>query len=246
MDSQHLYTIVTIAILVAIIILFFVTSIVMYHRRYVALQKERIFAEITMQENERKRIATDLHDGIGPLLSTIKLNINSIDVVEEGDRLIVSKAGKHIDEIIKSMRQISYNLLPNTLERKGLIEALKEFVEHTNENKALQVHLQIVQYFEVPPEKSIHIFRMLQEIVHNTVKHAKAQNLQIGLGAEGNHILILTKDDGCGFDPLKERDKLSGGLGLKSIESRAEVLNAKMVMDTQPSKGTSYFIKIPI
>jgi len=89
------------------------------------LQRERILTEITIQENERRRIATDLHDSLGPLLSAVKLNINSIDIQPE-DKAILDRAGKSLDEIIGSMRQISYDLLPNTLALKGLTEAVRE------------------------------------------------------------------------------------------------------------------------
>src|SRR5215213_8150211 len=115
-------------LLIAIIIVYFIISIVRYHRRYIRLQRERIFAEITIQENERKRIATDLHDSLGPLLSAVKLNINSIDIQQQEDQEVINKAGRYLDEIIGSMRQISHNLLPNTLERKGLAEAVREFI----------------------------------------------------------------------------------------------------------------------
>src|SRR5438874_6765990 len=111
----------------SIVIVYFILSLIRYHRRYIRLQKERIFAEITIQENERKRIATDLHDSLGPLLSAVKLNINSIDIQQQEDQEVINKAGRYLDEIIGSMRQISYNLLPNTLERKGLAEAVREF-----------------------------------------------------------------------------------------------------------------------
>src|SRR5215207_811065 len=102
---------ISIAIIILLCILFFIFSIVKYHRRYVRLQKDRIFAEITIQENERKRIATDLHDSLGPLLSAVKLNINSIEMQHPDDKEVIDRSGKYLDEIIGSMRQISYNLL---------------------------------------------------------------------------------------------------------------------------------------
>src|SRR5215217_3298651 len=101
MNENVINSTLIISVLIGIILVFFIFSIINYHRRYIQLQKERILAEITIQENERKRIANDLHDSLGPLLSSVKLNINSIDVMTEGDRKIIEKAGRHIDEIIK-------------------------------------------------------------------------------------------------------------------------------------------------
>lgn len=245
MVDKVLYATILFALLITIIIVVFIVSILRYHRRYVRLQKERMYAEITMQENERRRIANDLHDSIGPMLSSVKLNINSIEVKEAIDEEIVQKAGRHLDDIIKNMRQISHNLLPNTLERRGLIEALKEFTENINDSKHIKVHLQLLHELSIVKEKEIHLFRIIQEIVQNTLKHAKAKNLQIGIGQEQGHVLILTIDDGIGFDIEKVKDK-SMGLGMKSLETRTEILNGKLVLDSKPGKGTNYFIKIPL
>lgn len=234
-----------IGLMIAIIIIFFIISIVRYHRRYIRLQRERIFAEITIQENERRRIANDLHDSLGPLLSSVKLQINSIAINDPEDQQIINKAGKHLDEIISSIREISYNLLPNTLQRKGLPEAVKEFIGHINSKHVLKIRFYQTKEINIPAEKEIHLFRMIQEIVQNTLKHAKAKDLQIALGEENRNVLILTKDDGVGFDIEKAR-KETTGLGLKSIESRAEILQGVINMESIPGQGTNYFVKIPL
>jgi signal transduction histidine kinase len=208
------------------------------------MQRERILAGITVQENERKRIAADLHDSLGPLLSAVKLNINSIDI-QPHDKAVLDKAGRSLDEIIGSLRQISYDLLPNTLERKGLADAVQDFIGHINYKQKTNIQLYVVKEIRVPKEKEIHVFRMLQEIVHNTIKHAGAKNLQIGLSEESGHLLVLTKDDGKGFDVEKVK-KGTSGLGLKSLESRCEVLNGILTMESKAGQGTDYFIKIPL
>jgi signal transduction histidine kinase len=245
MNDAFLNSTIVISVLIGIIILFFVFSIINYHRRYIQLQRERIHAEITIQENERKRIANDLHDSLGPLLSSVKLNINSIDVVTEEDKKIIDKAGRHIDEIIKSLRQISYNLLPNTLDRKGLVAAINEFTEIVNQKSQLHIVCHVIKPPSLAKEKEIHIFRMLQEIVQNTLKHAKAKTLQIGLAQEDGFLLILTKDDGKGFDVNRAKEE-STGLGLKSLESRKEILHGQLIIESSPEQGTNHFIKIPI
>jgi signal transduction histidine kinase len=230
--------------LLAAVLVFFIISIIRYHRKYVKLQKERIHAEITIQENERKRIATDLHDSLGPLLSSVKLQINSLDSTSETDQQIISKAGRHLDEIIANLREISHNLLPNTLQRKGLVEAIREFTGNNSKRNGTKIDFYQLQQVSLTPEKEIHVFRMMQEIIHNALKHSHAKNLQIGMGKENNEIIILSKDDGVGFEPEKIR-KTSSGLGLKSIESRIEILNGTYILKSTPGGGTSYFIKIP-
>lgn len=242
MINDAIYIIAFIGAFLAIIITFFIITMLRHHRRYVKLQKERMLNEIAILENERKRMAYDLHDGLGPMLSAIKLNINSIETNTDEDKAIIQKASNHIDDGIKNMRSISYNLLPVTLERKGLFEALREFIEYSSAKSKLPIQLFLKHQVEVPKEKEIHIFRILQEIIHNSIKHAQAKNLYIGFGYEEERIVIFAKDDGIGFDVAKIKET-SGGLGLKSIESRADILNCLVLIESSPGKGTTWFFK---
>lgn len=245
MNNLPFYTVVSVSFLITVIIIYFIASIIHYHRRYIKLQKERILAEIVMQENERKRIANDLHDSLGPLLSTVKLNINSINVDDEEEKEIIDRAGRHLDAIIKTIRQISYNLLPNTLDRKGLFVALNEFASEVTNKKGLRIDIRADKDPALEKDKEIHAFRMLQEIIHNTIKHAYAKKLQVTLKRDDNNFWILTEDDGVGFSLNKSKNE-STGFGLKSIESRVEILHGKMNIETQPGAGTSYVIQIPL
>lgn len=245
MESKILNITILMSLIIAVVIIYFFVSIIRYHRRYMRLQREKIFAEITIRETERKRIAGDLHDSLGPLLSAVKLNISSVDVESTEDRLVLDKTGGYLDEIIGSLRRISHDLLPNTLERRGLVEAIREFINQVNTKQSLNIQLFIVKEISIPKEKEIHIFRMIQEIVHNTIKHSGANILQIGFSEEGGHLLCLTKDDGKGFDKEKALTA-SHGLGLRSLESRCEILNGVLTLDSTPGEGTNYFIKIPM
>jgi signal transduction histidine kinase len=245
MENKILYITVLLSLIIAVIIIYFFASIIRYHRRYMKLQREKIFAEITIRENERKRIANDLHDSLGPLLSAVKLNISSVEIDHPTDKEILDKTSGYLDEIIGSMRRISHDLLPNTLERKGLLEAIREFINQVGGKHSLNIQLYIVKEISVPKDKEIHIFRMVQEIVHNALKHAQAHNLQIGFSEENGNLLCLIKDDGRGFDKEKVLAS-SQGLGLRSLESRCEILNGILSLDSMPGAGTNYFIKIPV
>src|ERR1700754_4559399 len=144
METKILNITLLVSLIITVIIIYFFVSIIRYHRRYMRLQREKIFAEITIRENERKRIAVDLHDSLGPLLSAVKLNINSVDVDKAADRAVLDKTGGYLDEIIGSMRRISHDLLPNTLERKGLLEAIREFINQVNTKHSVDIQLYIV------------------------------------------------------------------------------------------------------
>lgn len=243
-NNIYLVTII-IGLLLAISVVFFIISILRYHRRYVRLQRDRIYAEITIQENERKRIAADLHDSLAPLLSSVKLQMSSIHAASAEDQRIIATAGAHLDDIISGVREISYNLLPNTLERKGLVEAIREFSSTITRKNDLKIDVYQLHEVHADDNQEIHLFRIIQEIIHNTYKHAEAKSLQIGLGTENEEILILSKDDGKGFE-VEDTRRHSGGLGLKSIESRIELLNGSYILKSEPGVGTSFFIKIPV
>lgn len=153
MMNDAIYIIAFIGAFLAIIITFFIITMLRYHRRYVKLQKDRVINEIAVLENERKRMAYDLHDGLGPMLSSIKLNINSIETPAEEDKAIIQKASHHIDDAIKNMRAISYNLMPVTLERKGLFEALREFIEYSSSRSKLPIQLFLKHQVEIPKRR---------------------------------------------------------------------------------------------
>lgn len=244
MGDKIFYTTIFVSLLIAVIIIFFVVSIILYHRRYIKLQRERITAEITILENERKRIATDLHDSAGPLLSTVKLILNSIDAQSEHDKNIIAKSSRYIDETITNLRQISHNLLPNALERKGLVEATREFIQQVSEQQPLAIELRTKGEIRVQPEKAIHIFRIIQEIVQNTLKHAKAKQLQISLSQDDGLLLLLIREDGAGFDVRKAKAN-SSGLGMKSLEIRTDIMHGSLAIESIPGQGTHYLIKIP-
>ncbi len=229
-----------------LITIYFIVTLIRQQRKIFNLQQERILTEINTIELERKRIASELHDGLGPLLSTIKLNINSLDTELDGDQLVIAKASKHLDDVMNNIRDISYNLMPVALVRKGLCEALREFIEKTLSPFGIQVKFFFVEIPKVfTREKEIHIYRMMQEIVNNTMKHATAKKFLIKISIENNILLLQTEDDGKGFNQ-DEVDEMTKSLGIKNLEARSSVLNAKMICKSAPGKGTRYIFEIPI
>jgi signal transduction histidine kinase len=243
--EEKFYTAVAIAASVlGIIIAYFVITMIRHQRRNVHLYKTKIRAEISTLEKERKRIASDLHDELGPLLSAVRIQVNHLEQQTEEDKRIVLFANKHIDDILTKTREISYNLLPNTLVRKGLVKALEEYV-----NKLRDVHeLDIIfsgDEVSLEKEREINIYRIIQEIIHNTVKHAGASQLDIRLRKQGDTLLLMTADNGKGFNYDAQVEK-NNGLGLINLQSRTEVLNAKFSYESDPGIGTKYIFEIPL
>jgi signal transduction histidine kinase len=232
------------AIILAVIIFFFVFSIARQQRKVLKWQQARIAAEINTLENERKRIAGDLHDELGPLLSAIKLQINHLEPEGETETAILEKSSRQIDDIIQRFREISYDLLPNTLVRKGFITATEEFISKLQVLHTLKIVF-TSDAFSLVPEREVNLYRVVQEIIQNTIKHAKASELTISISKRSKTILLRTRDNGAGFN-YSEKSQTATGLGLLSLQSRAELLGGQLLVHTQPGSGTMFEIEIPL
>lgn len=245
-EEANYYTAITVAaIVLGIIIAYFIITMIRHQRRNMSLYRAKINAEISTLENERKRIVSDLHDELGPLLSAVKLRINQLDTEKQEDKEIVDFANKHLSDMIIKIKEISYNLLPNTLARNGLVHAVEEYIDKINAAHTLKIRFIYEENFQLPKEKEINLYRIFQEITHNTIKHAKAKNLAMELKKQNNILLLTIIDDGIGFN-YEERSKSSTGLGLLNLQSRAEVLNAHFTIESEKDKGTKYFFEIPL
>jgi signal transduction histidine kinase len=246
MDAQEtsLYTAILIAsIVIGIIIIYFVVSIITQQRKNLELHKRNILTEITALEKERARIAADLHDELGPLLSAVKMKINSFELADEEDQKEVAKTNQHIDAMVKRVREISFDLMPSALIRKGLVVAIKEFADYIMKSNTLQINVQAIETISLSEQKAVNLYRIVQEVIHNTLKHARANQLLIDLYTEKNKLVLKTQDNGIGFnqDTLSENT----GLGLRSLLSRIEIMNGTMYLDTQRGAGTSFTFEIP-
>jgi two-component system NarL family sensor kinase len=247
MDAKEttLYTAVLIvSIVLGVIITYFVISIIRQQRRSLRLYKQSIFTEITTLERERTRMAADLHDEVGPILSAVKLRLNSLDIHNETDAQEVHNTNAQIDGLLRRMREISFDLMPTSLIRKGLPAALNEFIEYCNKSNELKINFQY-EPVQLSQQQAINLYRIIQEIIHNTIKHAKASEIQIELRRDKETIVLATKDNGIGFN-YDSKSKESSGQGLRNVLSRAEIIGGKMFFESGKGKGTTYIFEIPI
>lgn len=210
-------------------------------------QELRSKAVIEAEENERQRIAKELHDGIGQLLSAVKLNFSNIESLPEMQRSSVKPLLKNaidlVDDSVNEIRTISHNMMPNALIKTGLATAVREFLNRIASDK-LKIELNVhgINSRLDKTTESI-LFRVLQEIITNIIKHAQASFVQIQLINHESELTLMVEDNGVGFDP----DKVSGsGIGLKNIQSRIEYLNGSLHIDSQKGKGTTITIEIPL
>jgi signal transduction histidine kinase len=244
-EKEYYNSLVVVLIVVGTVLLYFIITAIRYQRRSLRMHKERIRAEIDTLENERKRIAADLHDELGPLLSSVKLQINSLETTDPGDLQVLEKSSRYIDTIITKLREISNDLMPNTLLRKGLKNAIVEFIDNSQDIYKLPVKFICEQDLQLDQDKEINLYRIVQEITHNTLKHAKATMLIIKISIQDNRLFLLTADNGVGFDYFsKIRD--NSGLGLRNLQSRTEVMGGEFNCTSSAEKGTCFTIEIPV
>jgi len=210
--------------------------------------QSKIFNTILETEDkERRRFAQDLHDGMGPLLSTIKLYTRSILTARDvkNKEIAIEKSLETIDEAITQIKEISYNMSPSILKDFGLIVAVKSFVNKFNETRKININFQsdVNQRFTSNIEASL--FRVIIELINNTVKHAHANNALIEISKEKKQLYVVYSDDGIGFEINKTLNK-SKGQGLFNIINRIKSVGGEITFDTDLNKGFNVNISIDI
>lgn len=206
-------------------------------------QEEILKNTIQAQEKERKRIAQDLHDEVGAMLSVVKLNVGRIEKksAESKAKDLAGETKTYLDEVITQVRRISRALLPPSLEKLGLYFALEELGNWVNKADQLKIVCwKSGEPFRFDSKKELAIFRIVQELINNAIKHSQAEMIKIGIRFSGNsNLFVVVSDNGLGFE-LKE--KIVTGLGLRNLESRTEIINAKFKMKSVVGKGTTAII----
>ena len=207
-------------------------------------QQEITAAVITAQENERTELAKELHDNINQLLTTSRLYIEYA-IAEESlrDRLLVDSKN-YIITAIAEIRKLSKTLLPPSLGEIGLQDALNDLVESVQKINKINIILEWNNYVENIPSEDLKlsIYRIVQESINNTIKHADAANVYINISQTNDKIMLTFKDDGIGFNINQKKD----GVGLQNIATRAQLHNGKIELNTLPGKGCSLVITFPV
>jgi signal transduction histidine kinase len=212
------------------------------------LERDRFIAVIEAQELERKRIAGDLHDSVGQMLSLSKLHLSEIidssEAISDENSQMLVRSAQIIDEACQEVRNISHNLMPGPLIRLGLTSAVKELVRKINTSKKVHAVFSSNLNDERLNEKvEISVYRIIQEVLGNILKHSGASEIKIDLDKNDNELLILSiKDNGIGIE--KEKITTSTGIGWKNIYSRLSIINGTMDVDSVRNQGTEIKIKV--
>ncbi|MGN6438611.1 MAG: tetratricopeptide repeat protein [Agriterribacter sp.] len=201
------------------------------------------------EEQERTRLAKDLHDGLGGLLSGIKYSFQTMKgnlVMTPENQQTFERSMDMLDSSIKEMRRVAHNMMPEALVKFGLDTALQDFCNDINQSGILMVNYQSTGLEEATLDQTsaIAVYRIVQEMINNTIKHAEAKNAIVQINKTNNEIAITIEDDGKGFDPSVLQQ--SKGIGWSNIQSRIDFLKGRLDIKSIPGKGTSVLIEFNI
>lgn len=211
----------------------------------IALQKQEISrqkAGIEGQEEERRRISKELHDGLGGSLAGIKMNLENLTNVEKNNSKELQKIVTLVGEACKEVRDISHNLSPLSISDIPLSQVLQDLTGRFKVSGKIDIHLECFPEAEinkVNEEAKIEIYRITQECLNNIVKHANADKIHIGLLKEEGFLYLSIEDNGKGFDVQTTKK----GLGLNNIKTRVDLLSGEMTIDSKIDRGTAINIK---
>lgn len=207
-------------------------------------QQNLLYSNIQSVETERKRIAKDIHDELGSIFSTLSLQLrkNPPPVAASGSEQLASSQ-ELIESGLKTVRRIAHEMMPPELELFGLEKALENLAQRINLAKGPQVYIEFSPGMpKLTEEQSLALYRIAQEMVSNTIKHAEATEIVISLSPGKEGLFFSYTDNGKGLPPNAK----TSGMGMKNIESRAGMIGAVVVPEPAPAKGYRCTIKIPL
>jgi two-component system, NarL family, sensor kinase len=200
------------------------------------------------QEEERTRVARDLHDGLGGLLSGIKLTLNSVKgnvILPEESAMTFTRALTQLDGAISEMRRVAHSMMPEALVRFGLIDALSDFCEGISASGRLKVTMQHFGFENrLDSQVEVVLYRIVQELLNNVLKYADATEAQVQLTWVDNHVSVTVEDNGKGFD-VKTLE-VNKGAGLRNVQARVDYLNGTLDIQSKPGEGTSVLVEIAL
>jgi two-component system NarL family sensor kinase len=249
-----MFSIATIGMLVlALAIVFFVIfyqkkmlqSKLEQQRLEVEYQQKMLLSALESQESERQRLAGDLHDGIGAMLSTIRLSVLTIARSENLNTEGLQQTKKMIDDTIDSVRRISRDLMPSTLEKLGVSQTIHEMCDQYAAVSGLKIEFEQQgneRHFD--KSKEVMLFRIVQELVNNAIKHSEGSYIQVLLNWS-ERLWVSVEDDGVGFN-VEEKKQSAGGIGLFNMQNRVKMLNASLEYELHRTKGTKATLIIPL
>jgi len=210
-------------------------------------EKRVLNAIINTEENERKRFAKDLHDGLGPLLSTVKMSLSSLTprINDPSDIVILNNTNHLVNEAISTIKDISNNLSPHILSNFGLSSAIGAFTTKINQTRAVEIVFKSnMENQRLENDKEVVLYRAVCELINNAIQHSGASKIEIELNKLDKFITLQFYDNGRGFDTSKLSKEDTKGMGLSNIETRVRTVEGVFILESTPGTGTSALIKL--
>jgi len=212
------------------------------------MERKILTAVIGAEEKERERISRDLHDGLGPLLSTIKLYVNELESgdLESAEKVeMLKQTNELINEAISGTRAISNNLSPHLIMDFGLVKAVESFCKKINLVPKIRIQFSNrLDNRRFDQTVEIVLYRVITELINNTIRHARASRIEIDLEIIEDMLQLTYLDDGIGFDKERVLTGDSGGMGMKNIISRLRSINGNYRIHSRPGAGTLVVVEI--
>jgi len=211
-------------------------------KRLIALQ-----SVVEGQEQERQRIASDLHDGLGALLSTVRLQFDSVKIqqLSENQQIKFQKSKDLLAIACRETREIAHNMMPGSIRKFGLLAAIKDMCNAITHAQSIQINFQSIHFKgELPDDQKIAIFRIVQELLNNIIKHAHATEVLVQITQQIQQLEIIVEDNGRGF-AIEEMGTIEG-FGFNSVRSRVEYLQGNLEIESVLEEGSTFTISIPL
>lgn len=201
------------------------------------------YALLEGQDKERKRIASELHDNLGSILTSLNMFADAIQTKQEPKHVkqIANKISETASLANQEVRKISHSLDSGLLNHFGLKTAINQLMEAIEASKKIEVTSEIQVEDKLDNEKGLEIYRIIQELVNNALKHSECSKLRIDISSIDDEMSIIFHDNGIGFDA----DKVNRGMGLNSIEKRVEKLQGDFTIESVVGKGSNFIIELP-
>jgi PAS domain S-box-containing protein len=205
------------------------------------------------QEAERSRIAQELHDGINQLIASVKMRLHKVESslpdLKPAAREILRRCDQVLVRVLEENRRIAHNLRPAELDNLGLSAACSSFCNEVQSRTNLKIEFRITSpKRRLPSAIELHLFRIIQEAINNITKHARAKLIKLQIQVRSDLVLLKIQDDGQGFDPIavEAGKKIRHGLGLTNIRERALAMNGDCEIKSQPKRGTTIIVRVPL
>jgi signal transduction histidine kinase len=210
-------------------------------------ERKVLNAVINTEENEKKRFAKDLHDGLGPILSTVKMSLSALNdrITDPTGKVILENSNHLVNEALNTIKDISNNLSPHVLSNFGLASAISAFVQKINQTGTVDIDFKSnMENRRLENDKEVVIYRAVCELINNSIRHSGASRIEIELNKHEKFVTLQFNDNGRGFDMSTVRSEDSKGMGLSNIETRVRTVGGAFIIESNPGKGTSALIKV--